>query len=239
MNEPAVYRPPRPLARFVLHRLSYLAIAILTDFRVVGAENIPIDGPLLVVGNHFHFADPVAVIRAIPGPMEFVGGFQMPNAPAAVTWLPRLWGYHAVRRKGVSRDAMRGAAQVLTQGGRLSIFPEGGSWAAVLRPPRPGAAYLAVESGVRLLPLGIDGMTDVFSLFRRGQRATITARIGQPFGPFSAEGTGRARRAQLQAIGDEIMQRIAALIPSARHGVYSDDPQIRAAAQDAAKYPWD
>jgi len=67
MNEPAAYRPPRPIVRFVLHRLSYLAFTVLTDFRVIGAENIPAQGALLVVGNHFHFADPVAVIWAIPG----------------------------------------------------------------------------------------------------------------------------------------------------------------------------
>jgi len=239
MNEPAAYRPPRPIVRFVLHRLSYLAFTVLTDFRVIGAENIPAQGALLVVGNHFHFADPVAVIRAIPGSMEFVGGFQMPNAPASVTWLPKLWSIHTVRRAGVSRDALRGAAQVLAQNGRLTIFPEGGSWASVLRPPRPGAAYLAVESGAMVLPLGIDGMTNIFPFVRRGRRATITVRIGRPFGPFQADGVGRARREQLRQIGDEIMRRIAALIPADRHGVYSADPQIRAAAQEAAKYPWD
>jgi hypothetical protein len=52
-------------------------------------------------------------------------------------------------------------------------------------------------------------------------------------------GRGRAHRQQLEAIGHEIMQCIAELIPSERRGHYSDDPAIRAAAQGSEVYPWD
>jgi len=212
---------------------------VLSDFHIIGRENLPPGGPLLVVANHFSFIDPVAMVRAVPWPLEFVGGFRMPNAPTLVTWIPKVWGYYPVYRGTASRDALRAAEAVLTQNGVLGIFPEAGNWATVLRPARPGAAFLATRTGARILPMGFDGLNDLFPRLRQGQHARVTVRIGRPFGPFRATGRGRERRRQLEAIGHEIMQHIAELIPPERRGHYSDDPAIRAAAQGTEVYPWD
>jgi 1-acyl-sn-glycerol-3-phosphate acyltransferase len=239
MNRPEFRYPRRRLMRGLLQPLARVVLAALTDWQVIGQENLPKEGPLLVVANHFSFIDPVAMVGAAPWPLEFVGGFQMPNAPASVTWIPKLWGYYPVHRGSVSRDALRASEAVLAQGGVLGIFPEAGNWATVLRPPRPGTAFLAARTGVRILPMGFDGLTDVFPCLRQGRRARVTLRIGKPFGPFRVTGRGRARRQQLEAIGHEIMQCIAELIPSERRGHYSDDPAIRAAAQGSEVYPWD
>lgn len=230
--------PRRRPVRFFMRKLARLALGLLADFRIIGRENLPRKGPMLVVANHFHFADTVAVVGTVPWPIEFLGGFHLIDAPAGLSWIPQLWGYYPVHRGGVSREAMRAATAVLAQEGILGIFPEGGSWAAVLRPPRPGTAFLAVQTGAPLLPIGLDGLTDIFPSLRRRQRATVTVRIGKPFGPFTAEGRGRARRVQLDAIGDEIMRQIATLIPPEHHGVYSNNPAVRAAAQEAAVYPY-
>jgi 1-acyl-sn-glycerol-3-phosphate acyltransferase len=227
------------LIRAVLQRLARLALAVLTDTEIVGRENLPQGGPLLVVANHFSYIDPVAMVRVAPWPIEFVGGFQMPNAPSWATWIPKVWGYYPVYRGTGSRHALRAAEAVLAQGGVLGIFPEAGSWATVLRPARPGAAYLATRTSARILPMGFAGLVDVFPCLRRGRRAHVTLRIGQPFGPFRATGRGRARRQQVDEIGHEIMRHIAALIPPERRGHYSDDPAIRAAAQGTEVYPWD
>ena len=230
--------PRRRLIRGLLRRLSYGVFATLTDLQIIGQENLPKEGPLLVVANHFSFIDPVAMVRATPWPLEFIGGFRMPNAPAWVTWIPKCWGYYPVYRGTASRDALRAAEAVLAQGGVLGIFPEAGNWATVLRPARPGAAFLAVRTGAMILPMGFAGLLDVFPRLRRGQRARVTVRIGKPFGPFRATGRGRARRQQLEATGHKIMRHIAELIAPERRGHYSDDPAIRAAAQGTEIYPW-
>jgi 1-acyl-sn-glycerol-3-phosphate acyltransferase len=238
MVNPEFPYPRRRLIRAVLQRLSRVAFAVLTDLQIMGRENVPKGGPLLVVANHFSFIDPVAMVRATPWPLEFVGGFQMPNAPASVTWIPKAWGYYPVFRGTSSRYALQAAEAVLAQGGVLGIFPEAGNWATVLRPPRPGAAFLAVRTGAPILPMGFDGLLDVFPSLRRGRRARVTVRIGKPFGPFRATGRGREHRQQLEAIGHEIMRRIAELISPERRGHYSEDPAIRAAAQGTEVYPW-
>jgi 1-acyl-sn-glycerol-3-phosphate acyltransferase len=231
--------PRRRVIRAVLQKLIDAALFTLTDLRIEGQENLPRGGPLLLVGNHFSFIDPVAMIRATPWPIEFVGGFQMPNAPPIVRWIPTVWGRYPVLRGTGSRYALRGAEAVLKQNGVLGIFPEAGSWATVLRPARPGAAYLAVRTGAPLLPMGFDGLTDIFPSLRKGRRARATVRIGKPFGPFDAPGRGRKRRRQLDEIGHEIMKRIAELIPPERRGFYSDDPAIREAAKGTEIFPWD
>jgi 1-acyl-sn-glycerol-3-phosphate acyltransferase len=215
-----------------------LALGALTRLEILGRENLPPGGPLILVANHFSFIDPLAMIRSTPWPLEFLAGAHMPNAPAVVTWIPKVWGVFPVHRGSVSRSALRAAERVLAQNGVLGIFPEGGNWATVLRPARPGAAYLAARSGAPILPIGIDGLVDVFPRLRRGGRAKVTIRIGQQFGPFQVNGSGQERREQLDAIGHRMMRKIAALIPEERRGHYSDDPAIRAAAQGTEIYPW-
>jgi 1-acyl-sn-glycerol-3-phosphate acyltransferase len=70
----------------------------------------------------------------------------------------------------------------------VGVYPEAGSWATVLRPARPGTAFLAAQTGAEILPMGFDGLLNVFSCLRRRRRAKVIARIGKPFGPFQVEG---------------------------------------------------
>jgi 1-acyl-sn-glycerol-3-phosphate acyltransferase len=206
---------------------------------ILGQENLPEGGPIILVANHFSFIDPVAMIRATPWPLEFLAGFRMPNAPPIVRMLPKAWGVFPVHRGAVSRSALRSAEAILHQNGTLGIFPEGGNWATVLRPARPGAAYLAARTGAPILPMGMTGLKDMFSTLRSGRRSKVTIRIGRVFGPFVAEGRGRERREQLDRVGDEIMERIAALLPDQLRGHFAEDPAIREAAMGTEIFPWD
>ena len=231
-------KPKRNILRPVLQRIIHVILSTLTELDVVGQENFPQNGPVLVVANHFSFIDPLAVIRATPRPIDFVGGFNMPNAPAIVRWLPRLWGYYPVYRGSVSRGAITSSQEILSNGGVLGIFPEAGSWAKILRPARPGAAVIALRTGVQIIPIGIDGATEVFPKLRKGKRARLTIRIGKPFGPFNVTKKEERDREKLDQIGDLIMNNIADLLPPEQRGYYSDDPKIKEASIEASKYPW-
>jgi 1-acyl-sn-glycerol-3-phosphate acyltransferase len=227
----------RPI-RFILKQLSIPAFSLLTRIEIRGEENLPEKGPLLVVGNHFSFIDPVAFVRMAPWPIEFVGGAETPHAPLWTRIIPFLWGYHKLYRGTGSRDALRSGEQILKNGGYLGMFPEGGNWATVLRPARPGAAFLVTRSGAIILPVGLYGFTEVFPALGHLRRAKVTIRIGKPIGPFTASGTGRERRQQLDEIGHMIMGSIAELLPPELRGAYSEDPAIREAARGTEIYPW-
>lgn len=230
--------PRRRPIRKAMHTMANVALRLLTRYEVQGRENLLQQGPLIVVANHFSFIDPAVMVGVVPWPLEFLGGFRMPNAPPGVSWIPKVWGYLPVFRGTGARGALRAAESVLKQGGVLGIYPEGGSWATVLRPPRPGTAFLAARTGARILPMGFHGLPQVFPHLRQGRFARVTIRIGEPFGPFDVSGRGRARRQQLERIGHEIMQRISELIPPADRGHYSDDPAVRAAAAGTEVFPW-
>jgi 1-acyl-sn-glycerol-3-phosphate acyltransferase len=231
--------PRRRVIRSVLRQLIRAAFAVIADFVTIGAENFPKEGPLLVIGNHFSFLDPVAVIGAVPYPIEYMGGAQMPNAPGAVSWIARVYGVLPVYRGSVSRQALHASKGVLNQNGVLGIFPEAGSWATVLRPARPGAAYLASCTKAKILPIGLDGLVNVFPFLRQGKRARVTIRIGKPFGPLYVSDQGENDKAKLADIGEQMMHKIAQLIPYEGRGRYSEDAILRAHAELVSAYPWD
>jgi len=231
--------PRRKVIRSVLRSLINLAFAILGDFEIVGKENLPQKGPLLVVSNHFSFLDPLAVIKLLSWRLEFLGGTRTPNAPGTVEWLRHLWGIIPVFRGSVSRDTFVISEAVLTQNGILGIFPEGGSWANVLRPARPGVAFLAAKTGAAVLPIGLDGFDTFFPKIRKFKRPKVRAIIGKPFGPFNIDVRSRTDREKLDEISHDIMIQIAKLLPPEKRGFYSDDPAIREAAKGSEIYPWE
>jgi 1-acyl-sn-glycerol-3-phosphate acyltransferase len=231
--------PRRQAIRVVLRTGIAAAMAALADVQIIGKEFLPKNGPLLIVGNHFSFLDPVILIRVAPYPLEFVGGPTIPNAPAWSDFFRKAWGILQIRRGASSRDGLLAAETVLKQKGVLGIFPEGGNWASVLRPARPGAALLAARTPARILPVGLDGLNDVFEMARKGKRARVTVRFGEPFGPFTMDRRDASIREQMAEIGHEMMRRIALLIPPERRGFYSDDPIIREAARGTEVYPWE
>ncbi|MEZ4637328.1 MAG: hypothetical protein R2856_20625 [Caldilineaceae bacterium] len=65
---------------------------------------------------------------------------------------------------------------------------------------RPGAAFLAVESEVRILPVALSGTENIWINLSRFRRTPVTITIGEAFGPFKleAEARGRTRREQAQ-----------------------------------------
>jgi 1-acyl-sn-glycerol-3-phosphate acyltransferase len=231
------YRGRRPL-RTLLQWASKLAFWLVCDLEIEGQENFPDSGPLLVVGNHFSFLDPPIMVRISPIPMEFIGGALFPHAPKIVHFIPRLWGYLPVYRGTGSRFALQEGERVLRRGGVLALFPEAGAWAEILRPGRPGAAFLSSHTQTRLLPVGIDGLPDVFPMLRRGRRAKVTVRIGEPFGPCPPTEQDREGRKVLDEFTTGIMERLAGLIPAEKGGIYSSDPTVRAAAEGSELYPW-
>jgi len=225
----AIKYPRRLAMRGLLKILAKASLSLLSEFHIEGEENLPASGPLLVIANHFSFIDPVALLSSLPYSIEFVGGAGFPHAPKLVQFIPQLWGYYPVFRGTGSRLALRAAEE---------IMPEGGSWAEVLRPARPGAAYLASQTGAKVLPLGIYGLNSIFPI-QLGKRPLAVVKIGKPVGPFTTTGRGRERREQLDKIGLELMKAIAAQLPDHYRGFLADDPSTREEALGTEKYPWD
>lgn len=230
--------PRRIIPRSVIKGLIHAALHTFSDFEVIGEENIPDKGPLIITGNHFSFSDSIALLHIAPPSIEMFSGANPAFTPGWARLLPRLWGVLYVYRGTGSRQAIRDAEYILKQNGFFGIFPEGGAWAEMLRPARPGAAYLAARTEAQILPVGFTGFNEILPLRLRNQ-SKVTIRVGKPYGPIKVTGRGRERREQLDDLGNRIMQEIAVLLPDHLRGKFSSDPEVRERAKAVEDYPWE
>lgn len=124
-----------------------------------------------------------------------------------------------VSKGRLDRKALRRAMQVLADGLVLVIFPEGmRSRGGRLRAAFPGAALIALRSGVPIIPVGITGTEKLKGLAWLWHRPEVTVNIGPPFSLPSA--SSKLTKVELSRLTDVIMGRIAELLPVEYRGHY-------------------
>lgn len=188
---------------------------------VSGRANIPAGGPLLVVFNHLAHLDGPLILAVMPFEVEAIGLSDLYRVPITGQLL-RLYGIIPVHRDQYDREVLRRALNVLAEGRVLALAPEARqSPTHTLERGRTGAAYLALRTGAPLLPVGITGTETIYAAWRQLRRPRLTVNIGAPFYLTGPLARGAQRRAQLDAGRDEIMRRIAALLPLQYRGVYA------------------
>jgi len=218
---PAEALTPEPLTPFKRGlAASIRALArSLARVRVVGAEALPREGPLIVVANHLSNLDPILVAAwlqpALGRPIHFMAKEQLFRWPLAP--LLRAYGTILVKAGGRDVEAYRAGLDVLERGGVLGIFPEGTrSRTRTLRDALPGAAMLALRAGVPILPIGIDGTDELLGRDSWSPRigTRVTLQVGEPFTLETDARPGRHRREAVDAATERIMASIAALLPA-------------------------
>lgn len=224
-----IQKYPWPRRRFIRGLLRFgidVVGSILTRWEVSGKEHLPKGGPLLIVGNHFSFLDTVGPIHVTRWPLEFIGDFEMPNAPPLMRVFPNAWQTLKIEQGTPNFEALRASEAVLAQDGVLVIFPEGHVHDGPLNQALPGAAYMALRTGVPILPMGTISDND-WKLFgtikEEKRRLRVFTKIGEVFGPLKSENPERPSRNEIRQAGDLIMTRIAALLPLEYRGKFDPD----------------
>jgi 1-acyl-sn-glycerol-3-phosphate acyltransferase len=113
-------------------------------------------------------------------------------------------------------------------GNILVIAPEGTrSRVGSMIEGRPGVSYLASKLNRPIVPVGLAGTEDriIFGNLKRLKRSHIVVRAGPAF--TLPELPRKERDATLKRFTDEIMCRIAALIPEKNRGVYAEHPRLK------------
>lgn len=189
MNAP-FYAFSRGLVRLVLRAGWHLT--------VVGAERVPLTGPLIVACNHVSYFDPPALGAAAPRPIRYMAKTELFKLPLLGPMIAALGAYPVDRSRG-DVAAIKRSLDVLKTGAALGIFPEGTRNPTGSIPPQSGVALLAVLSGATVLPAYVDGTADP----KRFGRITVV------FGdPLQFTRTQKARREDLAKHTDEIMTRV-------------------------------
>ena len=92
--------------------------------RVIGIENVPHEGPLIVACNHVSYVDPVALGVALPRRVWYMAKAELFHIPVLGPTIAALGAYPVDRGKG-DVAAIRGSVRVLKEGKAIGIFPEG------------------------------------------------------------------------------------------------------------------
>jgi 1-acyl-sn-glycerol-3-phosphate acyltransferase len=214
------------LARWIIG----LVFRVVWRPRVIGVENVPRTGAVIIASNHLSFIDSVVIPLAVPRRVRFLAKAEYFEGRGlrgrAVAVFFHLIDAVPVRRTG-NRDSMRSlesALQVLREGTAFGIYPEGTrSRDGRLYRGRTGVGWLALTSGAPVVPVVLTGTDQVQPVGSNGLHVwPVTVRFGTPIDPSAYAGppAGRARR----DITDEVMNRIAALSPQERADAYNEPP---------------
>jgi len=151
--------------------------------RVEGLERVDFSKPHVFVANHQSIIDICALFRALPVPIRFVIKQEIAKVPF-IGWYARAMGMVFIER-GHAREAterLHGVVSLIRAGESLCAFPEGTrSRNGSVGPFKGGAFQVALQAGVPVVPIAIDGSGAVLPASGfRVRPGTITLRIGEP-----------------------------------------------------------
>jgi 1-acyl-sn-glycerol-3-phosphate acyltransferase len=215
------------MALKILRFLARMIFPIIARLDIIGLENLPESG-FIAATNHlgrldsaliFYIFDRDDLIMPIAEKYEHHPLFGPLGERMGAIWLDRFNpDIHAVRQM-MNR---------LKKGGVLFIAPEGTrSKTERLQRGKPGVSFLASKAGVPIVPVALTGTEDrvILDNLKHLRRSHITARAGKAFNLPPVP--GKERDQALQDETDEIMCRIAAMLPEKYRGFYAEYPRLK------------
>jgi 1-acyl-sn-glycerol-3-phosphate acyltransferase len=213
------FRTLRSIVRFIMK--------LITDIEVYGSEKLP-TGNVIVAANHLGRLDTAAllcvmdredIIMPVAEKYKNHPLYGAIGRAANAIWLNRFEADYSALREILTR---------MEEGGMLVIAPEGTrSKTEALQEAKLGVAFLASKSGYPIMPVAVIGTEDraILENLKRFRRTKIIVRGGDPFKVEIPKGKGREQA--MREATDEIMCRIAAMLPDRYRGVYADHPRLK------------
>ena len=185
-----------------------------------GMEKIPAKGPLIIITNHTGQVE-VPVFATMLQPRKITGwGKAEAFENLFLNWVFGAWDIIPVHRGEADMTALKSAFRMLEEGRIFGVAPEGTrNKTGILRRGLPGAAILALKSGAPVIPVVHWGGEVYLKNLKRFKRTDFHVRIGEP---FYVRADGKVTGDMRQEIVDEMMYKIAAMMPEEYRGEYSD-----------------
>ena len=181
------------------------------DFKVVGHENLDLDGPALIASNHVSYLDPPFIGAAFDEDIYFLARKSLMRF-AWSEWLLNRWQCIPVDRDKPDPSTIKAIFRRLKEGRKVIVFPEGTrSLTGALQGGEPGVGMMIAKSGVPVIPVRIFGAFEAMPRDKKlPQPSRITVSVGKPW-LYSPEDFKDAGQERYQLISDEVMRRIGEL----------------------------
>jgi 1-acyl-sn-glycerol-3-phosphate acyltransferase len=214
----------RNFVRWLIHRI----VDLVATVEIRGYEKIPREGGIVIATNHLGMLDAPMAFYGLPWLDLFIPVAEKWEEIPLLRLLAKPLNLIFVDRFNPDLRAVREMMRRMKEGQTLVIAPEGTrSRIEQMAEGKPGVAYLASKFGWPILPVALSGTEDrVFlSNLKRLRKTRITIQAGDVFRlpPVPKEKRDEA----LRQYTDEIMCRIAAMLPEKNRGVYSEHPRLK------------
>ena len=203
--------------------------ALIADVKTYGHENLPPSGGFVVASNHLGRLDTALIFFAFDREDFILPVAEKYEHHPFFGPLGRAFGAVWLDRFNPDIRALREIMQRMKNGEVLIIAPEGTrSKNERLQEGKPGVVFLANRAGVPIVPVGIYGTEDrlIIDNLKHFRRSHIVGRAGTPF-TLPPIKHGQDREKVLREQTDELMCRIAALLPESYRGVYAEHPRLK------------
>ena len=191
-----IQKPIRAVVKGAIYSYS----KIFHRVKIEGKENIPKNEPLIFCGNHRTYLDPALITATVKPNVRFLAKAELAKNPL-FRFLGNVFEDILVHRNSKDVTAIKTSLKALKNGECIGLFPEGTrNGLAKGEEVKDGAAFLALRSGARVIPVGISGKTGTFS--------KVYLKFGKPL-DFS--GYDKKSEESLEKVTKEIMENIIEL----------------------------
>ncbi|WP_028244641.1 lysophospholipid acyltransferase family protein [Pseudoclavibacter soli] len=205
---------------------------------VRGLENIPDEGPVVLVGNHLSFVDSIFMPLYVKRPVSFLAKSEYFTGKGIKGWLTRVMmkgtGQLPIDRSGgkASEASLNTGLRVLGEGRVLALYPEGTrSPDGYLYRGRTGVARTILAAGCPVVPVAVKNTEKVMPIGSKWPKIVPISVIAGPALDFTRFAGMEGDRFVLRSITDEIMHELQQLSEQEYRDVYASS--VRAKLQHA------
>ncbi len=189
------------------HFIFFILFKLVFGYRIIGRENVPKTGAVILASNHASFLDPPLVGTGIWRRVNFVARDTLFDRPVG-GFILKSWKAIPVRREQLDKAVLKTILERLKAGEIVSLFPEGTrSTDENFLPGKPGIGMIVSMAKVPVVPVYLKGSWKVMGKTHKGIRRTaISVIYGRPMEFGGLEGLRGHER--YQKISDAIMEEI-------------------------------
>lgn len=146
----------------VIRAVGWLLLKIFWRMKVIGIENLPERGGVIIASNHVSYLDPIVLGASTKRKIHFIAKKEVFNNIFSSIFFKNLNAF-PIDRKKIDMHAFKKTISILEEGGALGIFPEGTrSLNGDLQELKLGVVKIAMKAGVPIVPVGIIGTHKIY-----------------------------------------------------------------------------